>query len=286
MYLTDEGRQHWQQSIAINTVSDRAVVLTVGRNASGGAASIVSAMGPAVSNARPKLKTDVLAVTNDTVESLVVEAGADPALDARLSLSAAHAAPGSSVIVTTTLRNVGRAAATGLTVNLYAGTPLSGTLIRTKNVADLGFNASSVATFTVTTTVGSQPLYAQVTTSGSNVSTANDVATADLGALLPPTLVIAQASPRFANALEIAWQPPAITGIEGYRILRSQTPGGPFELVGEATGTHLVDVQLQHSTVYTYVVQSYDASGVLSEYSAETIGILPLYSVYLPLVRR
>jgi hypothetical protein len=288
LYLTDEGRQHWQQSIAINSTSDQAVVMSVGRGASGGAqvASVVSALQPADAGARPLLKTKVLAVTDDTIESLVLEADADPALDATLALSAAHATPGANVDVTATVRNVGRATATGLSVNLYAGTPLTGTLIGTKNVADLGFNASSNVTFTVTTTVGTQPIAARLTTTGTNVSSANDIALADLGALLPPTLVVAVESTRFANALEVAWQPPAIAGIAGYRILRKQTAGGPYELVGEATGMLFADVSLQRGTVYTYVVQSYDASGVLSDYSAETPGILPMYQVYLPIVRR
>jgi hypothetical protein len=34
------------------------------------------------------------------------------------------------------------------------------------------------------------------------------------------------------------------------------------------------------------VVQAYDASGVLSEYSIEATGSLPLYPVYLPLIIR
>jgi hypothetical protein len=53
MYLTDEGRQHWQLSVAINTANDEAVVLSVGRSAPGGAlaASIVSEIEPAAPGA-------------------------------------------------------------------------------------------------------------------------------------------------------------------------------------------------------------------------------------------
>jgi hypothetical protein len=159
-------------------------------------------------------------------------------------------------------------------------------LIASKNISDTAFNGTRTITFTVTAASGAQPIYAQVTTSGSNVSTANDVADADLGALLLPTLVIVRQSPTHANALEIAWQPPAISGIEGYRVLRSLTPGGPFELVGEATGMSLVDTPVVRGATYTYVVQSYDADGVFSAYSAEVIGTLPLYKLYLPLIRR
>ncbi len=287
LYLTDEARQHWQQAIAINTSTNQAVVLSVGRTPSGGAqtTAALTAMKPAESGAHPALKTAVLAATTDPITSTIVEAGADPALDPILSLSVPHAAPGANVVVTATLHNLGRATATGLTVNLYSGEPLSGTLIRTKSVANMGFNSASKVTFTVTTTAGTQPIYAHVVTTGTNVSTANDIATANLGALLPPTLVVAALSPRFANALEIAWQPPAISGIAGYRILRKQTPGGPFELAGEATGTLYVDLLLQRGIVYTYTVQSYDASGVISGFSEETTGIVP-HRVYLPLIRR
>lgn len=299
LYLTDEPRQHWQQAIAINSTNDQAVVMSVSRAASSGniaadesaasdgqAASIADTLQPADAGARPQLKTNALAAGDDPIESRIVEPGADPALDAKLKLSAAHAAPGANVVVTATLRNVGRATATGLTVNLYAGTPFSGSLIGTKAISDTAFNGTRAITFTITAGTGSQPIYAQVTTSGSNVSTANDTATADLGALLPPPLVIVRPSPRHTGALEIAWQPPAIAGIEGYRVLRKQGQGGTFELVGEATGIALVDMPVQRNVTYTYVVQAYDAGGVLSEYSAEVTGSLPLFNLYLPLIRR
>jgi hypothetical protein len=188
--------------------------------------------------------------------------------------------------MTATLRNPGRATATGLTVNVYAGTPLTGTLLTSKNISDTAFNGSRMITFTVTAGTGPQLISARVATNCSNVSVANDVATADLGELLPPPLVIVRPSPRYANALEVAWQPPAIAGVEGYRILRKQTPGGPFELVGEAAGMLLVDLPVQRGVTYTYVVQSYDANGVLSEYTAEVTASLPLYNLYLPMIRR
>jgi hypothetical protein len=299
LYLTDEARQHWQQSIAINSANDQAVVMSVSRAASGAgiaasgsaangaqAVSIADMLQPADAGSRPQLKINQLSVNDDPVESVVIEPGADPALDGKLSLSSAHAAPGTNVVVTATLRNVGRATATGLTVNLYTGTPLTGTLLTSKNISDTAFNGSRTITFTVTAGSGSQPISAKVTSSGSNVSTANDLATADLGELLPPSLVIVRPSPTHANALEIDWQPPSITGIEGYRVLRKQLPGGSFELVGEATGMTLVDTPVQRGVTYAYVVQSYDADGVFSDYSVEVSGSLPFNTIYLPLVLR
>jgi fibronectin type 3 domain-containing protein len=80
--------------------------------------------------------------------------------------------------------------------------------------------------------------------------------------------------------------PPTASGVAGYRILRSQTSGGPYELVGEATGNSYSDVMLERDRPYYYVVQAYDVSGVRSVYSSEGHGLLPLFRVYLPLVLR
>ena len=69
-------------------------------------------------------------------------------------------------------------------------------------------------------------------------------------------------------------------------ILRGETSGGSYELVGEATGATFSDVMLERDRRYYYVVQAYDASGVRSVYSAEANGLLPLFRVYLPLALR
>ena len=71
----------------------------------------------------------------------------------------------------------------------------------------------------------------------------------------------------------------------GHRILRSTTFGGPYELVGEATGNCYSDMMFDRDWHYDYMVQAYNASGVRSGYSSEGHGLLPLFRVYLPLVR-
>ncbi len=290
VYLTDEARQNWQPAVAINPATRQAVVLRVSwptqekLSASGlpqRPLALASTSTPLV------VESAILSVSGDPVESLTVESGADPALDPKLSLSRQHASPGATVIVSATLRNLGRDYTDKPTLNLYAGSPVSGTLLATTQFPDsLGFNQSTVVTFSVAAGTGLQPYSVQVTTTGSNLSTANDLATGDLGELPAPAMVQVASITLYTNALQVAWSPPSVEGIDGYRILRSEIAGGPYELVGEATGAIFSDVMLKRDQHYYYVVQTYDASGVRSAYSAEANGLLPLFRLYLPVILR
>ena len=108
---------------------------------------------------------------------------------------------------------------------------------------------------------------------------------ADRGELPPPTFVNVTPSTRYSDTLEITWIAPRVSGVAGYRILRNEIASGPYELVDEATGAIFSDVMLKRDQRY-YVVQTYDASGIRSGYSAEANGLLPLFRVYLPLALR
>lgn len=141
-------------------------------------------------------------------------------------------------------------------------------------------------TFAVTTTTGTQPLAAQITTTGSDLNPANNIASADLGQLPPPSFVNVTPSTRYSDTLEITWIAPRVSGVAGSRILRGATSGGSYELVGEATGATFSDVMLERDQRYYYVVQAYDTGGVRSVYSVEANGLLPLFRVYLPLMLR
>lgn len=189
--------------------------------------------------------------------------------------------------MTTTVRNVGRGTASGLCVRLYAGMPATGTLLTTTDMpVSLGFNERYTVTFAVTATTSTQPLAAQITTTGSDLNSTNNIACADLGELPPPTFVNVTPSTRYSDTLEITSMAPKVSGVAGYRILRSATSGGSYELVGEATGTTFCDVMLERDRRYYYVVQAYDASSVRSVYRAKANGFLPLFRIYLPPVKR
>jgi hypothetical protein len=289
LYLTDEPAQHWQPALAINQATQRAAILNVKRPIMAQSAALASRplLASASTAARPTVESVTLATSSDPVESLALEPGADPALDPQLALSQQHASPGTTVIVTTTVRNVGRGAASGLSARLYAGTPATGTLLTTTNIpVSLGFNERYTVTFAVTTTTGTQPLAAQITTTGNDLNSANNIASADLGELPPPTFVNVTPSTRYSDTLEITWMAPRVSGVAGYRILRSAASSGSYELVGEATGTAFSDVMLERDRRYFYVVQAYDAGGIRSVYSVEANGSLPLFRIHLPLVMR
>ena len=285
LYLTDEARQNWQPSLTINSLTNQALILKVGRAASGpaGASSLRLATTGA---AHPTLMAQALATGDDAVESLTLGNTPDPALDPALSLSQQHAAPGSTVTISATVRNVGRAPATGLTVNFFSGIPGNGTFLGTANVGDLNFNESQVTRFDVSATGGAQPIYAEVVSGNGETSPDNNIATASLGALPAPTLMSVDISTRYEEGIELNWMPPDAQAVTGYRILRSETTGGPYELVGEATGTTYTDLLLQRGKLYYYVIQAFDAGGALSDNSAEMSGILPLNAVYLPAIIR
>lgn len=291
LYLTDDPSQHWQPALAVNQVTGQAGVLNVRRAALGPSASLLAAsqleLALASTAARPAFKAVTLVQADDPVESLTIEPTPDPALDPDLGLSQRHATPGSTVVVTATVRNVGRGTASGLSVSLYSGTPTSGTLLTPVTLPyTLTFNDSLAITFVVTTTSGEQPIYAELTTTGDDAHSGNNIAAASLGELPPPTLVNVVASTRYPNALEVSWMPPAVEGVAGYRILRSGTPGGPYELVGEAEGLAYSDLLLETNQPYHYVVEAYDADGVRSSPSVEASGMLPLSGLCLPLVMR
>jgi hypothetical protein len=291
IYLTSGLAQHWQAALAINQVTRQAVILSVSRAPSVGSnlalARQLESLAPVTQAAMPTSAVTNLSTAGDPVESVVLEAGPDPALDPALALSQQHPAPGSTVAVTATVRNVGRELASGLQVTFYAGSPSSGTLLETVSVpGDLDLNESKEVAIDVVAGGGSQPLSAEVTTTGDDVGAGNNTASADLGELPPPEQVQVAASNQLPGALQVTWQPPAVPYVAGYRILRSDTAGGPYELVGQATGYSYADLLLQPGQDYYYVVQAFDAAGVWSENSSEASGQLPKYEVYLPAVSR
>jgi hypothetical protein len=284
LYLTDEARQHWQPALAINQANSQALFLNVGRALPLTSATSTDAphLASASKGIRPQVDWSALSTTSDPIEAGMVQPGADPALDSDLQISQLHATPGTSITVTATVRNIGRDLASGVKIGLFSGQNPSGSLIQEITVGDLAFNQSKAINFHATAATGDQPVYAKVTASSANIDKTNDLALASLGELIAPILVYVQPEPTKTAALQVAWQAPAVPGIAGYRILRSLTSGGPYELVGESKGGIYTDYLLQRGVTYYYVVQTFDASGAVSSNSLEAGGALPLSTVFIP----
>ena len=268
------------------------MVLDVNRStlAAAQATTLKNATDTPVSTGLPQSLT----AGNDAIESINVSSGADLALDPGLGLSAQHAPSGSPVVVTATLRNLGRGTASSgavpISVCFYSGVPPTGTQLGCDDLpagTSLAYNTSMPMTFNIVANGGQQPIYAQVFSNGDNGNPANDVATGALGSIPAPTLTsVTEDKLYLVNALGIRWVPPLVPGVLGFRILRSANSGASYELVGETSGSFLPDLLLDRGVNYCYVVQAYDSSGTLSPNSNQICAIVPLLQVYLPKITK
>jgi hypothetical protein len=288
LLLDAGGVTQWQPALAVNQTSGQAAMASVGLLSAPSTSQAALRQGKGTSTtAQPRPASSILAGGSEPVTTLIIEPDPDPALDPVLALSQQHANPGSTVVVTATLRNVGRGAASSLTVRLYWGDPGTGQLISTKNIAGpLSMNESVAVLFNVTAGSGDQPISAQVSTTGGDASSSNNTASGNLGELPAPGPLIVGPSPSWSRALQISWMPSGVPGVAGYRILRSEASGGPYQLVGESEGVVYHDLLLELDREYFYVVQAFDDAGARSAYSSEASGLLAGYNVYLPVIVR
>ena len=101
-----------------------------------------------------------------------------------------------------------------------------------------------------------------------------------------PQAIGVQEGTLYESSLAVKWRAVNVSGVAGYRILRSTQPGGTYEVVGEATGSVFNDLPVQRGQTYYYVVQAYDGSGIASGFSQELSGTLSLLNTFLPTVMR
>lgn len=324
VYLTGGLNQHWQAAANINWQNNRLELLVVQRpplnpaalQALGafdpGAAALPAEARPGAAQlsqealraaagkvallrslavepaAAPLSSASVLSISSgDPLISLTFANQADPALDPQLELSKQHALPGSTVSAAATLRNLGRLAASG-ELRFYRGLPGGSSLLETVPVELLDSGEVRQISHTYTVQGGEEPIYAEFVPGPSSTDSNpnNNLAAAKLGALPAPQIGVVRRSLVFEDAHEITILPTEAEGVSGHRVLRSLTPGGPYELVGETTGDLHYDLLLQAGKTYCYLVQAYDLNGLTSPYSQEVCTLLPLDGIYLPLIGR
>ena len=144
-------------------------------------------------------------------------------------------------------------------------------------------NASASLAFTLTTTGGELPLYAEVTTTGANASTTNDRASIVLGVPSQPSIDAVVPGRFTADALDIDYHSPGDEQPTGYRILRSSSISVTYELAGESAAERFTDTLVKRGQTYCYQVQAYSGN-TLSPTSAPVCGELPFTKIYLPLM--
>lgn len=317
VYLTGGLNQHWQSAAVINPYSSRLELLAVQRPPINPAA--LEALNHSTSEAgvlasesqfSPQALTTAAAQADllnrlrreptaflaggvsvlsssdiDPLISLSLGDVGDPALDPQLRLSVPHASPGSTVALSTTVRNLGRREV-GAVLRFYRGLPGSGVQVGEVQLGYLDLGEVREVTLNYTVQGGGEPLYAEVSPSTAEATSANNIATARMGDLPAPAIGTLRASQVFDKAIEIAILSSAAEAVSGYRVLRSFAPGGPYELVGETTGDLHYDLLLDAGRTYCYVVQAYDRAGITSPYSNEVCSELALNGIYLPLIGR
>ena len=289
LYLTTAATQNWQGALAINQLSGKAQIVKVARLGAGNIQAAAQ-LAPATTQSLMQAELSTLTSAADPVETLQLADGADPALDP-LALSRRAAPVGSTVTVQATVRNVGRGAATGITVDLYSGQPGSGTLLQSAVVPrTLALNESDTLDFAVIMPAGTGDLYAALVTTGDNLSAVNDVAQTQLAQPSAPTFATLGEDELFTGNLRLSWVGMADEAVAGYRIERSTTAAGNYEFVGEAQGYSFTDLLSQPGVTYCYRVRAYTAAGVLSEASAilcgETEVVENTQQIFLPIVQR
>ena len=172
-------------------------------------------------------------------------------------------------------------------MSLYSGTPGSGTLLDTGESG----GSAGVQRFPFRSISWCNQLAApsrctpKSPPSGDDASPANNQATGDLGALPRPEFLYVSEDQLHSEALLLSWIASPASGAFHYRLLRAESSGGPYELVGEAQSTLYSDLLLERGKFYYDVVQAEDAHGVRSPYSEESSAALP-YVTYLPAVLR
>ncbi len=107
-----------------------------------------------------------------------------------------------------------------------------------------------------------------------NHGPASNEAEATVDVALPPAPVaLAVTDPGLGDALDLAWSPGAgEPAAVAFRVMRSETAGGPYSAVGETAATSYRDRGLTAGTTYYYVVAGLDAVGNAGDASGEASG--------------
>ncbi|WP_221284949.1 LamG-like jellyroll fold domain-containing protein [Haloferula luteola] len=86
----------------------------------------------------------------------------------------------------------------------------------------------------------------------------------------PPAPASVVATPREV-AIDLSWDPVIVADLAGYEVLRSETLGGPYEMIGRGVaGTTFTDGKVLEGHTYHYVVKAADHSLNRSVASAES----------------
>ena len=79
--------------------------------------------------------------------------------------------------------------------------------------------------------------------------------------------------PKTGGELQLSWDKNIEDDIDKYIVYRSETSGGPFEMIAESKSLVYRDLGLKNGKVYYYVIKAVDTAGNESEESGQKSGV-------------
>jgi hypothetical protein len=277
-YLADDAALDWQIAFAQDPKTLNALVLQVKESSSARPSMMTDSIGAA--SIAPSVRAFTLAQVSQgsTVTALTVPHGTDLVITPNdISFSDDHPLPGQPVKITATVRNLGTApVSTPFVVRFVLDPDASGNgmeIGRRTVTTPMPFNAAIPVIIDWTSPGGLHSIQVLIDTDNQvqELNENNNSAMQRTGLLNAPT-DLAVSAQETQNVLKLTWKAPNTVNISGYRIYRSLTAGGPYELVGESKETSYTDAQIEYDRTYYYVVRAYDAYDIQSPNSDEASG--------------
>lgn len=267
-FLTADGAANWQVAFALDRQTATSFVLDVKQVA--GSTPLALARG---THAGGKMATQELATGAASVVSMVIPFAVDLGLTpSDITFSESHPLGGFTVNIAATIHNLGLKTLsdkTSVTVDFYDGETLIG---RRRIATLLPFNSTTSVSLPYTLPRGGLHAIRIVIDGEDAVSESdetNNEATAILGEPPAPLHLSAFALPGSGRKPTLQWDPSPTQGIASYRVYRSLSAGGGYELVGGAAGTTFIDALAVPGITYYYVVAAIDDADVRSPFSNE-----------------
>jgi hypothetical protein len=269
-FLTADGAANWQVAFAVDALNETNIVVNVKQPSAAGAGMAAG------DHAGGRMAASQLAPGAAAVTGIVVPFVADLAVGpGDVAFSNAHPLGGFTITLSATVHNLGLRTTpdgTAIGVSFYDGDTLIG---RRRITTPIAFNSAETVSLPYTLPRGGLHAIRVVVDEDGTVAESdesNNEATAILGQLPAPRDLSAFALP--GRAPTLLWEPPATEGIERYRVYRSATSGGDFELVGETTATTFVDELAEAPGTVHYVVTAIDQANVVSPFSNQATVVL------------
>lgn len=290
LYLTDSEAQSWQPDITIDPMTGQATVVKVTQQFGPSALETAGAEETrAIAATQSIMAADAIQLSTQLgggVELLTLSAQPDPALDP-IQTSRRVPGPGTSVVISVTVRNVGRNATEPLEVGLYQGALDSGVPLESRTLSGpIGFNETVTISFTVPAQAAETFYHARIAGSESNAHPHNDTAAILLGQVTTPEMTGAVFAESLDEGIVASWQTNTDEDVAGYRVLRSASLGGEYEVAGETRNGYFYDALAGRGERYCYAVQAYNHAGQLSPVSDAVCGETPLHDLYVPTLQR